>query len=108
MANCYECLHYEACSDVGDAGFSYLKDGEEKCDHFKNKADFVEVVRCKDCLYASEFDKHCELNRNAYRHCELWKGDETRNVWHKYRKYYKDYSIVEPDDFCSGGVRKEK
>lgn len=43
MANCYECLHYEACSDVGDAGFSYLKDGEEKCDHFKNKADFAEV-----------------------------------------------------------------
>ena len=43
MATCYECLHNEACSDIGEAGISHLKDGEEKCDHFKNKADFEEV-----------------------------------------------------------------
>ena len=71
-------------------------------------ADVAEVVRCNDCLHASEFEEHCELNSFAYRHCELWKGDETKNVWHKYKKYYRDYSIVEADEFCSSGVRREE
>ena len=69
-------------------------------------ADVVEIVRCKDCKHETELDKHCELNRTAYKHCNLWRGDETRNVWHKYKKYYKDYSVVEPDDFCSYGERE--
>ena len=68
--------------------------------------DVVEIVRCKDCKYAIELDKHCEINRSAYKHCVLLRGDETKYVWHKYKKYYKDYSIVEPDDFCSCGERK--
>ena len=68
MANCYECLHYEACSHVGEAGFSWLKDGEEKCDNFKNKADFAEVKHgewiissdgyypfCSNCRYEPPF-----------------------------------------------------
>jgi hypothetical protein len=70
-------------------------------------ADVVEVVRCSQCQYAEELDKHCEVNRGAYKHCSLWRGDETRNVWHKYKKYYRDYSIVEEDGFCSEGRRKE-
>ena len=70
-------------------------------------ADVVEVVRCFECIHAVELDKHCELNRFAYRHCNLCRGEEENNVWHKYKKYYKDYSLVEPDDFCSYGKRKE-
>ena len=66
-------------------------------------ADVVEVVRCKDCCFAVPFDRHCEINSSGYRHCLLLRGDETRNVWHKYTKYYKDYSIVELDEFCSEG-----
>ncbi len=69
-------------------------------------ADVVEVVRCKDCKFATELDKHCDINRTAYKHCSLWRGDETRNVWHKYKKYYKDYSIVSLDDFCSCAERR--
>ena len=69
-------------------------------------ADVVEVVRCRDCKFATELDVHCEFNRKAYKHCSLLRGDETRNVWHKYKKYYKDYSIVELDEFCSYGERK--
>lgn len=69
-------------------------------------ADVVEVVRCKDCVHAEELDGHCDINRTAYRHCGLWRGDETRNVWHKYNKYYRDYSIVDLDGFCSEGKRK--
>lgn len=69
--------------------------------------DVVPVVRCKDCKYSRELDKHCEINRNGYLHCALLKGDETKYVWHKYKKYYKDYSLVEPDDYCSYGERKD-
>lgn len=109
---CKDCLHYMACKTLLESQ-GYVVDGDgldadTRCETFQNKADFAEIVRCKDCLYASEFDKHCELNRNAYRHCELWKGDETRNVWHKYKKYYRDYSIIEADEFCSSGVRREE
>lgn len=70
-------------------------------------ADVVEVVRCKNCKFAIELDKRCEINRTIYKHCTLLRGDETKNVWHKYKKYYKDYSIVELDDFCNCGERKE-
>ena len=43
---CKDCLSYDVCQ--------YHIDEETdmtvaECGHFKNKADFVEVVRCKDC-----------------------------------------------------------
>lgn len=69
--------------------------------------DAVEVVRCKDCECATELDKHCELSRNLYRHCNMGRGEDTRHVWHKYKKYYKDYSLIEVDGFCDFGVRKD-
>ena len=40
---CYNCLHYDACSNAGDGGFSCLKEDASKCKYFKNKADYVEV-----------------------------------------------------------------
>lgn len=43
MAMCKECIHYYVCRDV-------YKD-RLRCADFKNKADFVEVVRCKDCKH---------------------------------------------------------
>ena len=46
---CYDCIHCDACSDAGDSGYSSLKEDASKCKYFKNKADFVEVVRCKEC-----------------------------------------------------------
>ena len=49
MATCKDCIHYEPCYEYGN-----ILDplgGGVKCDSFKNKADFVEVVRCKDCKY---------------------------------------------------------
>jgi hypothetical protein len=71
-------------------------------------ADVVEVVRCKDCKHSREFDKHCEINRFAHRHCAMDRGEEIKNVWHKYKKYYKDYSVVDYDGFCDYGERKDK
>ena len=67
--------------------------------------DAVEVVRCKDCVHAVPLDRNCELSTSLYMHCGLWRGDETKNVWHKYKKYYKDYSLVYREDFCSAGEK---
>ena len=43
---CKECICYDIlCKDT-------LQDDElQLCDQFKNKADFVEVVRCKNCIH---------------------------------------------------------
>lgn len=40
---CKDCIHEEVCAEVDDA-ITY-------CIDFKDKAQFVEVVRCKDCRY---------------------------------------------------------
>lgn len=65
-------------------------------------------VRCKNCIHAVELDKHCDISRTAYRHCGLLRGEEIKYVWHKYKKYYKDYSLVSLDGFCDEGELKER
>ena len=81
---CYDCIHCGACSDAGDSGFSCLKEDVSKCKHFKNKADFVEVVRCRDCKYwRTEHGGFCEAS-NAL--------SEVNNA---------------NNDFCSYGERKD-
>lgn len=105
---CKDCIHDGICHiqeiSTGLESEEYLK--EFGCEDYISNTDLARVVRCKDCLHAEELEKHCDINRNAYRHCNLWRGDETKNVWHKYGKYYREYSIVELDGFCSEGVRK--
>ena len=101
---CKDCLLCPMCFAVREAG---EKDRyAENCPNFKNKADFVEVVRCKDCKHAINLDKNCSLNRTVYRHCLLSRGEELTNIWHRYKKYYKDYSIVELDGYCDSGEKK--
>lgn len=90
---CKNCIHFKVCKHKSKSVY--------ECEHFK------ELVMCKECIYATELDKHCEINRTAYKHCGIWRGDETKMVWHKYKKYYKDYSLVSADDFCSYGELKE-
>lgn len=74
---------------------------------FCEKADVVPVVRCKDCEHSRQLEKNVELNRAHYLHCAIYRGEEEK-VWVKYKRYYKEYSIVEPDDYCSYGERKEQ
>lgn len=54
---------------------------------------------CFNCVHLTMLDRNADLN-GQYWHCTLFRGEETKNVWHKYRKHYKDYSLVEHDDFC--------
>lgn len=104
---CKDCICVARCKDICEA-FGMLIDVENSraCKYFKNKADFVEVVRCGKCKHSINLDKHCSLNRNIYKHCQLWRGEELTNIWHRYKKYYKDYSIVELDGFCDSGEPK--
>ena len=48
-------------------------------------ADVADIVRCKDCLFATV----------RYGHLNCIRGVSYRNSWNK------------PDDYCSYGVRKE-
>ena len=47
--------------------------------------DVADIVRCKDCLYATE----------RYGHLNCIHGVSYRNSWNK------------PDEYCSHGVRKD-
>lgn len=69
--------------------------------------DAVEVVRCQNCVHAEPLDRNCELSTTHYLHCKLWRGEETKNVWHKYKKYHKDYSLVERDGYCDAGAKMD-
>ena len=61
------------------------------CEHFKNKADVVEVVRCKDCKHWNETERQCE---NDYIVSDNEGG--------------ASFSLnFCPDDFCSYGERSE-
>lgn len=74
---CKDCIHVEMCHIercYQDHRFEHRDEIETYCEHFKNKADFVEVVRCKDCK-----------NYNGHRFCV----------------YFED--TVVDEDFCSYG-----
>ena len=43
MGICTNCNHYLVCH--------YYDKNAEECNHFQDKANFVEVVRCKDCKH---------------------------------------------------------
>ena len=51
MAKCKDCVHYDACKDAYDGNWDDFDECDLYCEHFKNKADFVEVVRCKECRF---------------------------------------------------------
>ena len=83
--NCLDCIHYDACIDAERLDDSSLitliqhNDMTEWCDIFKNKSDFVEVVRCKDCA----------IPHNKWTGCPKLNG-----------------LIPPPDFYCGYGERK--
>lgn len=95
---CNDCLHGELCVSRTDTTFfnktEYrdLDNVEKFCDDFKNKADFVEVVRCKDCKHYQGVDddtysSYCELHTEKVGYCD-------------------EAVYMKPTDFCSYGERK--
>ena len=74
MSGCGQCLFKPFCQDAGAV-----------CSYFKDKENFVEIVRCKDCEYWD----------NNYRFCKLYGLTADGN------SYFWEQS------YCSRGVRKE-
>ena len=93
---CKECLFYKRCRWVAEGLRAYGKTVEfdddiipadKACSFFKNKADVVEVVRCKDC-------KHNKYEQpNGFIHC------------HRDRK--EGWIFRRKTDFCSYGEKEQ-
>ncbi len=81
MKTCSDCLYYEVCQNR----YSWLDQEDNTkyitCEKFKNKADFVEVVRCKDCVKRGTFD------------CVKSKGDHP--------------TTTKNEEFCCWGERRD-
>ena len=82
MATCYDCIHCDVCYHIEHYGRHM--ETEEPCGGFKNKSDFVEVVRCKDCNNAKPLDNlgnyHCRafnITVVGLRYCNL--GERKKN-----------------------------
>jgi len=68
-------------------------------------ADVEPVVRCVKCKYGTPLKRNaCDVHGL---HCAIGRGEEVRNVWHKYSKHYEDYSLVDADGFCDQGEAGE-
>jgi hypothetical protein len=86
VGNCGDCIHFEVCS-VWNKKFIALRIKRQSvCEHFKNKADFVEVVRCEKCkhygLYEhiEDFDGKCTLSGIEFDkdfHCSYGERSDT-------------------------------
>lgn len=86
MATCDECLHFTVCEAL-EQGNGIKKVYPIQCGCFKDKANFVEVVRCKDCEFVKP--TKIKINGKDLRNCDLYK-----------RPCYDD-------DFCGRGELKE-
>jgi len=86
---CRECIHHLMCAVYAPNFDDVLANGET-CSEFKNEANFVEVVRCKDCLYCEEYHYE-EEGENPY--------IKLKCKWSNYSRQYNDY--------CSLGEKKD-
>jgi hypothetical protein len=89
--NCKDCIGYKFCSvgRIREADFYDRENtvqygrAEYLCPNFRNKADFVEVVRCRDCRHSVD---------------DICKGLVYCNEHQK---------SMREKDFCSYGERKK-
>lgn len=99
---CKDCLHGDMCegyipTDLDRDVWHYCREGradqipdiEERCSSFKDSTNYVEVVRCKDCVH--------------WIHMEDGFGDCTNNRFHL--DGHAD-PTMKADDFCSCGKRR--
>ena len=99
---CRDCIHYDVCEiTITDESFTddapqEIKDmfSPNGCKHFKNKADYAEVVRCKNCVdYIPDADLDHEQLPNDL------EADGYCDNWLKY---------TDAHCFCSSGRKKMK
>lgn len=83
-----DCIHYGVCT-------FYDEKCTEQCVHFKDRENFVEVVRCKDCKHWEEIERHGGYNHNGF--CMM-----------QSKIFYSERPATDTDHFCSYGKRKEE
>lgn len=81
MNSCRDCVHHICCAVYAPTFNDILANGED-CSEFKDKYDFVKVVRCKDCKWWIK--EVCTYSGGAY-----------------------GMTIFNPNWFCCAGMRKE-
>lgn len=88
---CKDCIYYEVCKELryGDISNCNIEDCGGR---FKNKADYVEVVRCKDCKCYLAVTYNGEPMHYGY--CKN-KHDDILGNRHRFE-----------GDYCSYGNRK--
>lgn len=80
---CKDCVHCNVCGFSKELGLDQAeKMFDFKCVDFRNRADFENVIRCKDCKFAIKVDRVYLCEKTG-----------------KYMKF---------SDYCSYGKRKEK
>lgn len=94
MKHCEKCLYYEKCKaemdEAPDDIFTFFPYNED-CPHFKNKADFVKVVRCKNCTHRVDYCGRLMCGRLKY----------------EYKDGVSGLVATVPEHFCSYGEKKD-
>ena len=99
MAICKDCMCFEVCDKKFQYMFigspfcmsNYMYGVEERCKDFKDKSQFIQVVRCKDCRYFISKANLTDEYDNPLGYDGLCDNND---------KY------TDANDFCSCGKRK--
>lgn len=98
---CNDCLHYEICRLLIGERELCIHDiachFSEGCGGYKKKADYAEVVRCKDCQHRGD-DVHCPM---CFEEAIEWDDDGYTEVDYVLHDHTTD------DGFCDRGDRRE-
>lgn len=96
---CRDCIYFKRCVALGvELDMHHDKEADKNCRCFKNKTDFEEVVRCRDCKYMKTIFPMKS------------KGEEAIEAHVCYLSKWSENSLgvsVMDSDFCSYGERKE-
>ncbi len=89
--SCDKCLYQPICDTYANFGVTDLSATDKThCKLFKNKADFVEVVRCRNC-------KHGDVSIIS----KTKDGQEDIACYCKLKN-----KVTDIDSYCPSGVRK--
>lgn len=72
--NCKQCLYEKLCP------FNISGAEAERCKTFEDTADYVKVVRCKDCAHRDAEDGWCKLQASYPRDDEYCSRGKKRGV----------------------------
>ena len=89
---CKDCVHYEVCKEhlIECAEYGEAERILNPCAKFKNKTDFVEVVKCKDCVSFAYYKEPLKYKG------KVWEGKCT----------VTGDLITDDNFFCRNGIRK--